>query len=96
MHADVCYAPVGADLQASAAAVGNSLPNSARGYLGYVTTHIGDGQILPFLESAVEARTEIAPCLAGNRDLLYLDVALEQSIRQAAERGVGSAGNNPY
>lgn len=49
-------------------------------------------QILPFLEAAVEARAEIAPALAGNRDLLYLDVALENSIRGAAERGVGSAG----
>ncbi|KAF8067212.1 R1 [Scenedesmus sp. PABB004] len=82
----------GADLQASAAAVGNCLPGGARGYLGYVTTHINSPQILPFLEAAVEARTEIAPSLAGNRDLLYLDVALENSIRGAAERGVGSAG----
>lgn len=31
-------------LQASAAAVGSSLPNGARGYLGYVTSHIGDSQ----------------------------------------------------
>jgi len=53
-------------------------------------------QILPFLESAVEARAEIAPALAGNRDLLYLDVALENSIRAAAERGVGSAGGEVW
>jgi hypothetical protein len=170
----------GADLQAAAGNVGNSLPQGARGYLGYVTTHINSPQvgptaavpstcttpqnsyepactqawlcawctsdfktvfsistsmtallllspasaclsecapptplhhpphptppthphttphttpqILPFLEAAVEARAEIAPALAGNRDLLYLDVALENSIRGAAERGVGSAG----
>jgi hypothetical protein len=82
----------GADLQASAANVGNSLPGGARGYLGYVTTHINTPQILPFLEAAVEARTEISHALVGNRDLLYLDVALENSIRGAAERGVGSAG----
>jgi hypothetical protein len=31
--------------QASAAAVGSSLPQSARGYLGYVTSHIGDSQV---------------------------------------------------
>lgn len=82
----------GADLQASAAAVGSSLPQSARGYLGYVTSHIGDNQILPFIEAAVEARAEIAPALTGNRDLLYLDLALENNVRQAAERGVGAAG----
>lgn len=35
----------GADLQASAAAVGSSLPQGARGYLGYVTSHIGDSQV---------------------------------------------------
>lgn len=40
----------------------------------------------------MEARAEIAHALVGNRDLLYLDVALENSIRGAAERGVGSAG----
>jgi hypothetical protein len=40
----------------------------------------------------VEARTELAPTLTGNKDLLFLDVALENGIRGAAERGVGSAG----
>ena len=82
----------GADLQASAGAVGNCLPQSARGYLGYVTSHIGDSQILPFIEAAVEARTEIASSLTGNKDLLYLDLALESNVRQAAERGAGTAG----
>jgi alpha-glucan, water dikinase len=90
----VCYI-TGADLQASAAAVGNSLPGGARGYLGYVTSHINSPQILPFLEAAVEARAEVAGALLGNRDLLYLDVALENGIRAAAERGVGSAGAWP-
>ena len=82
----------GADLQASAGAVGGCLPQSARGYLGYVTSHIGDSQILPFIEAAVEARTEIASSLTGNKDLLYLDLALESNVRQAAERGAGTAG----
>ncbi|KAI8477159.1 MAG: R1 protein [Monoraphidium minutum] len=82
----------GADLQASAAAVGSSLPQSARGYLGYVTSHIGDSQVLPFIEAAVEARTEIASSVTGNKDLLYLDLALEGAVRQAAERGAGAAG----
>lgn len=104
----------GADLTASAAAVGSSLPQGARGYLGYVTSHIGDSQvsaarrgrgrkqpccaavcpavtrsmqahrflfprpprgsclpaplqILPFIEAAVEARTEVAHALSGNK-----------------------------
>jgi alpha-glucan,water dikinase len=31
-------------------------------------------------------------CCSGNRDLLYLDLALEGAVRGAAERGVGSVG----
>lgn len=68
------------------------IPGSARGYLAYVMSHIGDNQTLPLMEAAVEARTELAHGLAGARELLYLDLALEDQIRQAAERGVGAAG----
>ncbi|GLC33353.1 hypothetical protein PLESTB_000342400 [Pleodorina starrii] len=82
----------GADLSASASAAGNRIPGGARGYLAYVLSHVGDSQILPLLEACVEARTELAPALTGSRELLYLDLALEDQARQAAERGVGSAG----
>jgi alpha-glucan,water dikinase len=53
-------------------------------------------QILPLLEACVEARTELAlsGSLTGNREMLYLDLALEDQARQAAERGVGSAGES--
>ncbi len=68
------------------------VPGNARGYLAYVLGHIGDHQILPLMENAVEARTELAGSLAGNRELLYLDLALEDQIRQAAERGISGAG----
>ncbi|GAX78330.1 hypothetical protein CEUSTIGMA_g5772.t1 [Chlamydomonas eustigma] len=82
----------GADLQASATAAGNRIPDSARGFLGYVLSHLGDSQILPLMEAAVEARAELASVMTGNRELLYLDLALEDQVRQAAERGVASAG----
>ncbi|PNW80482.1 hypothetical protein CHLRE_07g319300v5 [Chlamydomonas reinhardtii] len=84
----------GADLSASASAAGNRIPGSCRGYLGYVLSHVGDSQILPLLEACVEARTELAlsGTLPGSRELLYLDLALEDQARQAAERGVGAAG----
>jgi alpha-glucan,water dikinase len=88
----------GADLQASAAAVaGAALPEKARPHLGYVLSHIGDAQVLPFVEAAVEARAELAAAdggkrLASDRDLLYLDLALEGAVRAAAERGVGGGG----
>ncbi len=68
------------------------IPGGARGYLAYVLSHVGDNQVLPLLEACVEARTELAPSLPGNRELLYLDLALEDQARQAAERGVGAAG----
>lgn len=57
----------GADLQASAEAAGGSLPGSVKGYLGYVLSHQFDSQILPLIENAVEARTELAQAMKGKR-----------------------------
>lgn len=57
----------GADLNASAEAVGGSLPGSAKGFVGYVLTHQGDHVILPLIENAVAARAELAASLPGNR-----------------------------
>ena len=57
----------GADLNASAQAAGDHLPGAVKGYLGYVQTHQGDHIILPLIENAVEARTELQSALAGNR-----------------------------
>ena len=82
----------GADLQSSASAAGGKVPESARGYLGYVLGHVGDSQVLPLMEAAVEARSEIHSSISGNRELIYLDLALEDQVRQAAERGIGSSG----
>lgn len=57
------------------------IPGNARGYLAYVMSHLGDSQILPLMEAAVEARTELAVGgLTGNRELLYLDLALEDQV----------------
>ena len=56
------------------------VPDAARGYLGYVLSHLGDSQILPLMEAAVEARAELAPVMTGNRELLYLDLALEDQV----------------
>lgn len=82
----------GADLHASASAARGRIPQSAQGYVGHVLSHVGSSQVLPLIEAAVEARSELAPVLSGSRELLYLDLALEDQVRQAAERGVGSAG----
>ena len=60
----------GADLQASAEAAGGALPGNAKGFLGYVLSHQFDNQILPLIENAVEARTELQQASKGNRWVL--------------------------
>ena len=57
----------GADLQSSAEAAGANLPGNAKGFLGYVLSHQFDNQILPLIENAVEARTELQQASKGNR-----------------------------
>ena len=59
----------GADLQASAKAASGVMPQGAKDHLGYVLGHQGDHEVLPLMQNAVEARTEIAQSgqLAGNR-----------------------------
>lgn len=53
--------------------------------LGYVLSHLNNYQILPFMTAAVAARTGLKGVVAGDRELLYLDLALERVIRGAAE-----------
>ncbi|KAK2077624.1 hypothetical protein QBZ16_004470 [Prototheca wickerhamii] len=83
----------GADLQASAAAAAGVVPDAVKGPLGYVLAHAHDGSgVLALVQAAVEARAELAASgalLRGDRDLLYLDLALEGVARQAAERAAG-------
>ena len=45
------------------------MPQGAKDHLGYVLGHQGDHEVLPLMQNAVEARTEIAQSgqLAGNR-----------------------------
>lgn len=59
----------GADLQASAKEASRVMPQGAKDHLGYVLGHQGDHEVLPLMQNAVEARTEIAQSgqLAGNR-----------------------------
>ena len=68
------------------------MPGSAKSHLGYVLASQGSNQALPLIQSAVACRMELAPVLAGNRDLLYLDLALENVVRAATERGMAALG----
>lgn len=51
-------------------------------------------QVVPLLEAAVEARTEIQKASCGNRELIYLDLALEVPaalvVWEAADAGFQS------
>lgn len=82
----------GADLQASAAGAASHIPGSAKGYLGYVLTHGNNPAVLPLIEAAVEVRTELVGTMTSNRELIYLDLALENVVRAAAERGAAASG----
>lgn len=84
----------GADLQASAAAASDFIPASAKSYLGYVLGQQNSNNILPLMEAAVECRTDLNGILGDHRETMYLDLALENVVRAAAERGAGSTGAN--
>ena len=89
----------GADLSAAAAAVGDGLPGAARPHIGALlfsqsqnnSGNGAGGNALATIQHAVAARAAIAPSLPGNRDLLYLDLALEDTARRAAEAAAGAA-----
>ena len=57
----------GADLQASAKEASDQLPSSVKEHLGYVLSHTQDHIILPLIENAVEARTELQGSLPGQK-----------------------------
>ena len=79
----------GADLNASAQAVGGNLPGKAKGYLGYVLSHQSDHVILPIIENAVAARAELAPSLPGNRCVALLGrMTIHTSLHPAHDSDV--------
>lgn len=82
----------GADLHASISAASPFVPSSVKSYLGFVMARADSNEILPLMEAAVEARTEINSLLGDQREIMYLDLALENLVRAAAERGAGASG----
>ncbi|WPT16709.1 Alpha-glucan water dikinase [Picochlorum sp. SENEW3] len=84
----------GADLQASASAASDFVPASAKSYLGFVLGQQNSSNVLSLMEAAVECRAEINGMLGDHREIMYLDLALENIVRAAAERGAGAAGSS--
>ncbi|KAH9708773.1 alpha-glucan water dikinase 1 [Citrus sinensis] len=59
--------------------------------LQFVSEHVEDRNVEALLEGLLEARQEIRPLLCKHndrlKDLLFLDIALESSVRTAIEKG---------
>ncbi|KDO82317.1 hypothetical protein CISIN_1g0019001mg, partial [Citrus sinensis] len=72
----------------------NPIPNLPSGFpelLQFVSEHVEDRNVEALLEGLLEARQEIRPLLFKHndrlKDLLFLDIALESSVRTAIEKG---------
>ncbi|XP_024957284.1 alpha-glucan water dikinase, chloroplastic isoform X5 [Citrus sinensis] len=72
----------------------NPIPNLPSGFpelLQFVSEHVEDRNVEALLEGLLEARQEIRPLLCKHndrlKDLLFLDIALESSVRTAIEKG---------
>ncbi|MCL7029689.1 hypothetical protein MKW94_003641, partial [Papaver nudicaule] len=69
----------------------SGLPSGFPDLLRFVLNHVEDKNVEPLLESLLEAREELRPSLLNAhdrlRDLLFLDIALDSTVRTAIERG---------
>ncbi|KAL3680910.1 hypothetical protein R1sor_023866 [Riccia sorocarpa] len=64
--------------------------------LRFVLEHVEDKEVVPLLEGLLEARRELRPSLLSKndrlRDIIFLDLALDSTVRTAVERGLESLG----
>ena len=80
----------GADLHTSVAATSGATSTHVKGLLGFLQSHLQSPQVLNVVEAGVEVRAEIRGNVVNNRELLYLDLAVMDAVRNAAERGAGA------
>ncbi|KAK9050924.1 hypothetical protein SSX86_027549 [Deinandra increscens subsp. villosa] len=68
----------------------SSLPSGFPELLKFVLEHVEDKNVEPLLEGLLEARQELKPLLSKSndriKDLLFLDIALDSTVRTAIER----------
>ncbi|XVF85026.1 hypothetical protein PTKIN_Ptkin17bG0085500 [Pterospermum kingtungense] len=73
------------------------LPSGFPELLRFVLEHIEDKNVEPLLEGLLEARQELRPLLSKSsdrlKDLLFLDIALDSTVRTAIERGYEELNN---
>lgn len=69
----------------------SGLPSEFPRLLQYVLEHVEDRNVEALLEGLLEAREELRPVLKNStdrlKDLLFLDIALDSTVRTAIERG---------
>ncbi|KAJ4808981.1 Glucan water dikinase [Rhynchospora pubera] len=66
------------------------LPSGFPDLLEFVLEHVEDKSVEPLLEGLLEARAELRPLLFSSherlKDLIFLDIALDSTVRTAVER----------
>ncbi|XP_072983787.1 alpha-glucan water dikinase, chloroplastic isoform X1 [Typha latifolia] len=67
------------------------LPSGFHNLLEFVLEHVEDKKVEPLLEGLLEARAELRPLLLNSherlKDIIFLDIALDSTVRTAIERG---------
>ncbi|XP_042756747.2 alpha-glucan water dikinase 1, chloroplastic isoform X2 [Lactuca sativa] len=68
----------------------SGLPSGFPELLQFVLEHVEDKNVEPLLEGLLEARAELKPLLSTSndrlKDLLFMDIALDSTVRTAIER----------
>ncbi|KAJ1275385.1 hypothetical protein BS78_05G131700 [Paspalum vaginatum] len=68
----------------------NGLPSGYQELLQFVLDHLDDKSVEALVEGLLEARAELFPLLHGSqerlKDLIFLDIALDSTVRTAVER----------
>jgi alpha-glucan,water dikinase len=83
------------DLGIAIQAAGNQADDQMQGLLSFIWNHRNDSGagVTTLVEKITEVRRRLSPCLNHNgelRDLLFLDIALEDFLRVAVERNLHS------
>ncbi|KAJ6799293.1 alpha-glucan water dikinase, chloroplastic isoform X2 [Iris pallida] len=73
------------------------LPSGFPELLKFILDHIEDKMVEPLLEGLLEARAELRPMLLSSherlKDLIFLDIALDSTVRTIIERGYEELNN---
>uniref|UniRef100_A0A0C9S6E6 TSA: Wollemia nobilis Ref_Wollemi_Transcript_11183_4962 transcribed RNA sequence n=2 Tax=Wollemia nobilis TaxID=56998 RepID=A0A0C9S6E6_9CONI len=77
----------------------SGLSSELPGLLRFVLEHVEDKQVSPLLEGLLEARFDLRPNLLKPhdrlKDIIFLDLALDSTVRTAVERGSEELNNAP-